>query len=198
MALTATQVRVAGTGEAHVGAVNTAEPTGPTAVLPPADWTGLGYTTEDGATISRSPNQENIMAWQSVTPVRIITTELELTVAAQFIQSNADILALYFGIVDGFVAGTDPDTYKGEIPADPAVIERALIMDWQDGFLDDGTTPLVTRLWLPRTTLSETGDTSLTRTAAVGWEMTFSALAPDDGPTGVILTNDPAFAPPAP
>lgn len=197
MAKTASEVRIAGTGEVYVAPVNTAEPPDPTSALP-SDWVGLGYTTDDGATIARSPNQENIEVWQSVTPVRIVATSLELTIQAQMVQSNADILSLYFGMPDGF---EEPSAgiFRGEIPAVPEVTERALVMEWIDGELPGSPgTPLATRLWLPRSTLSDTGDTSLTRSDAVGWDMTWSALAPDSGPVGVILTNDPAFEPPTP
>jgi hypothetical protein len=45
---------VAGTGEAYVGAVGATAPTTPTSSLSVASWTGLGYHTEDGVSISHS------------------------------------------------------------------------------------------------------------------------------------------------
>lgn len=185
MALVASEVRVAGTGEVFVAPADTAAPADSSATLA-APWVGLGYTTDSGVTISRTVEREGINAWQSVTPVRFVYTSTELTVAAEFIQSNNVLARLQFGI-DEFEAGTG-DELSGDIPVVPEQDIRALVVEWRDGDVSN-------RLWIPKVEVTETGDTALNRGAATGTSLTFTAVAPSSGSTlATWLTNDPSFA----
>lgn len=184
MALIASEVRVAGTGEVFVAPVGTVAPTDASTALS-VDWTGLGYTTDSGVSINRSVDREGITAWQSVTPVRYVYSAAELTVSAEFIQSNEEILKLYLGIQS--FDGLAPNL-TGEIPTIPQQDTRAMVLQWVDG-------DITNRLYIPKVEVSETGDVSLSRTEATGYSLTFAAVAPADGDAlASWLTNDPAFA----
>ncbi len=195
MALTASQIRVPGTGELYVAAVGTAAPADAVTVLA-APWKGLGYTQDDGATIGRSLDREPVTAWQSITPLRYIYNGAELTISAAMLQSNNEIATLWFGGGNFAVTGaTTPPTYKADMPTVPEGIERAVLLEWTD---TAGTTDIVNRLYIPRAELRETGDVNITRTGPTAFQMTWAALAPNSGTVlATWITNDPAFVPPA-
>jgi hypothetical protein len=194
MALTASQIRVPGTGELYVAAVGTAAPADATAALA-APWKGLGYTQDDGATLSRSLDREPVTAWQSITPLRYIYNGAELTVAAAMLQSNNEIATLWFGGGNFAETSVGSGEYKADMPTVPEGVERAVVLEWTDtGPAED----IVNRLFIPRAELRDTGDVQLTRTGPTAFQMTFAALAPNSGSVlATWLTNDPAFAPPA-
>ena len=190
MTLTASQVRVPGTGELFVAAVGSPAPTDVSTALG-APFAGLGYTQEDGATISRSLDREPIPAWQSIQPLGYIYNGGELTVAAAMLQSNSEVAALWFGGGDFAETSAGSGQYRSDMPVVPEGVERAVLLEWTD---DDKTN----RLYIPRAELSETGDVQVTRTAPQAFQMTWSALAPNAGSVlATWLTNDPAFGPPA-
>lgn len=192
MALTASQVRVPGTGELFVAAVGTAAPTDVSTALA-ATWKGLGYTQEDGATIGRSLDREPINAWQSVTPLGYIYNGAELTVAAAMLQSNKEIAQLWFGGGDFAETTVGSGEFKADMPTIPEGLERAVVLQWTD---TRGTTDIVSRLHIPRAEVRDTGDVQLSRTGPTAFQMTFAALAPDTGSVlATWFTDDPSFAP---
>jgi hypothetical protein len=183
MALKSSEVRVAGTGELFLAPVATAMPTDTSTALPAA-WKGFGYTTEDGVVLSKSVEREGIPAWQSVTPVRYITTGLEFTAQTTLLQSNEDTIKLWLG--SGDFSGTAPDL-KADMPVDPPTQQFAVVIEWKDG-------DITSRLCILKAEVTETGDVSLAR-AATGFPITFGAIAPDSGTIlATWMTNDPAFA----
>lgn len=173
MANTATEVRVASDGHIQVGNVGTAAPAD-AVVAPGVGWTDLGYASDDGVTITPSLDTDDINAWQSAVPVRRIVTGSSLEIGFTLLQSNAETFGLYFNAT---VAGS---TF--EIPVAPDPLERALLIDWIDGTENF-------RLYVPRAQLTDTGEATLARGEAVGFEMTFTALAPATGPLAVVLTE---------
>lgn len=190
MTLVASQVRVAGTGELYTAAVGTAAPADAEVALA-ADWNGLGYTQEDGATLGRSLDREPITPWQSVTPIRYIYNAANLTVQAAMLQSNAEVATLWFGGGDFAETTVGSGQFKADMPVIPEGVERAVLLEWVDD-------TVMNRLYIPRAELSETGDVQVSRTAPVAFQMTWSALSPDTGSVlATWLTNDPAFGPAA-
>jgi hypothetical protein len=184
MARVASEVRVAGTGEIYVAPPATAAPTNVATALPAA-WLGLGYTSDAGVTLRRSVDREGIPAWQSVTPVRFVYNALSLSVAAEFIQSNEVIMALYLNSGAFALSGTE---YKADIPTVPARDTRSLVVEWNDS-------PVISRLYIPVVEVSETGDMTLNRGSAQSASMTFEAVAPNSGTTlATWFTNDANFA----
>jgi hypothetical protein len=182
MANVATEVRVASDGHIRVAAVDTAAPADATSA-PGAGWTDLGYASEDGVTITPSLDTEDINAWQSAVPVRRIVTGSALEIGFTLIQSNTDTLSLYFNadVVAG-VAGPPQTFDRFEIPVSPDPLERALLIDWIDGGENF-------RLVVPRAQLTDAGELTLARGEPVGFEMTFTALAPATGPLATVLTE---------
>lgn len=186
MALNATNVRVAGTGEVYVAAVGVTAISSVSTALPSATWTGLGYTSEDGVSVSRERDTEEINSWQSATPVRILTTGNSLSVSTTFIESKAKVLEMWWGAP--FVTNTTE--WKADISAIPSSLEYALCVEWVDG-------SKTSRLFVPRVSISETGDMTLNRTEATAFEVSFDALAPASGPLASWLSNDAALNPSA-
>jgi hypothetical protein len=184
MALKPSEVRVAGSGELSLAPLATALPSDTSTALPAA-WKGYGYTTEDGVTLAKAVSRDGIPAWQSITPVRYITTSLEFTVACTFLQSNDQVLKLWLGGSD--FAGSTPN-WTATMPTDPQDQTFALVLEWVDGAIK-------TRLTMAKAQLSETGDATIAR-AAASFPVTFTALPPDTGSVMASwLTNDPAFDP---
>jgi hypothetical protein len=182
MTLSSSEVRVAGTGELWLAPVATAMPDD-TATPMPAAWHGFGYTTEDGVTLSKSVEREGIPAWQSVTPVRYITTGVEFTVGATLLQSNKESIKLWLGSED--FTGTAPE-WRADVKVDPPTQQFAMVLEWKDGLI-------VSRLCVLKAELTETGDMPIAR-AAQSIPITFGAIAPDSGDIlATWLTNDPAF-----
>lgn len=165
MALNASEVVVAGFGHIYLGD-ETAEAPDDVAAPVGLGWTELGYASEDGVTIGRSIDSEDIMAWQSATAVRRIITGAELTLATTLIQTNEDTLGLYFG---GSAASG-----RLAVPATPDLDEHAVLVEWVDG-------TKTYRLYVGRAVVSDYGDVTLARGDAVGFEVTFTALPPATG-----------------
>lgn len=189
MTLVASQVRVPGTGELFVAPVGTAIPTDP-ATAPAAPWNGLGYTQEDGASLSRSLEREPVPAWQSVTPLRYIYNGATLGIGAAMLQSNSEVAGLWWGS-DFAETTVGSGIYKSEMPTIPTGTEQALLLRW----VDDDKSSLI---HVPRMDLAETGDITLNRQGATAFQLTFNAMAPDGGSVlATWLTDDPAFGPPA-
>lgn len=186
MALKSSEVRVAGTGELFLAPVGTALPTAASTALP-AIWVGYGYTTDDGVTIARSVDTEDVNAWQSSTPVRTIITGQSLTVDCTFLQTNELVTQLWLGSGNFATDAGTPAGYRADVPVDAAMSNFAMVLEWKDG-------TITSRLAIPKVTVSETGDLTIARAAST-FPVTFSALAPDTGTVlATWLTTDAAFA----
>ncbi|QUQ62692.1 phage tail tube protein [Kutzneria sp. CA-103260] len=156
------EIRVAGVGHVYVAPVGTA---------PPADfttgWTGwsdLGFTTQDGVKVVKKDKMEPVETWQAVAPVRLVHAQRDLSLKFTLLQVNTDTVPFFFG------GGTvDPKlgyTVSGLAHTD----ERALGIEFNDG------PQIVQRIVVPRGAVTETDDTSITRTAPIKLGVTFVAL----------------------
>ena len=162
MALTADEVFIAGGGHVYVADVGTTEPTDTTTPWG-VGWAELGYTTEDGVTITPSQTITDVPAWQSRIPVRRIVTGENLEVQFSLLQWNEDTLSL------AFRGGTwDGDVYT---PGTAGVVdERALGIEAIDG-------DKIARVIVPRGMVTTVGGITMTRTGANPIPITFSSLA---------------------
>src|SRR6266542_1206020 len=180
----ASEIRVGSNGTIYIA---------PSGTTPPVDiasaWTGftnIGYATEDGAKISRSMDTEMVKVWQSIAVVRYLITGVGLTSAFTLVQSDKDIIPLYFG--GGSVVTQAAGKYKYDISSAPAVDERVYGLEWVDG-------AFIYRFVMPRCMVTDTGESSITRNAAIEWPFTKSDISPASGTVlGSIYTNDTAFA----
>lgn len=196
MPANAEQLTVALTGKVWVAPYTTSlvTPTNPFDA-PGATFKDLGYTSEDGVTFSVTPNVEDIMAWQSATPVRRIVTSRDSTIAYTLEQLNLDTFAHAFGGGTWTTIAAVPGPpavaahYRYDPPADgDKLAEYACIIDFVDG-ADRG------RLVLKRGTVNDAVETQFVRNNAAMLPVTLAALTPDgQNSAWYFLSNDAAFA----
>jgi hypothetical protein len=160
MAINANEVIVAQNGHIYAAPQGTVGPID-TVVPWAAAWVDLGYATEEGVTLSKSVTTTDINAWQSLTPIRRLITTGELNLAFVAMQTNQDVLKLWFGA--SWVAG------KYSIPKDPIQVECGLGVEWIDG-------AKTFRMVVKKAALTTFSDLSLNKSAAATYGMTFSAL----------------------
>lgn len=160
MALDSDNVRVAVTGAVYVGATAATGPTASDSTL--TGFVDLGYVSSDGITetIDRSTNQ--IRAWQNGALVREVTSEGTYSVTLTLIESNEDVLALYFGgaLVAGVLSG-DPTQTGGR---------KSFVIDAVDG-------AIVERTYIPAGEVTAVGERVLASGEAIGYNVTITAYA---------------------
>lgn len=160
MALDSDNVRVAVTGAVYVGPTSASAPTGSGSTL--TGFTDLGYVSADGITetIERTTNQ--IRAWQGGALVREVTSEGTYSVSLTFIETNEDVLELYFGssITDGELNG-DPTQSGGR---------KSFVVDVVDG-------SIVERTYIPAGEITAVGERTLASGEAIGYNVTITAYA---------------------
>ena len=159
-----THVVVAGTGAVWVAPEATAIPTALTA--PPTPWEDVGYCDEDGVTFTFSREQEDVNAWQSAEPVRVLVTNEPKTIAYNLLEFDQESILLAFR--GGSFAAGPPAVYT---PPDSGTSDvRAMLIDGVDGAAKF-------RFCFPRVSLSGDVEFQLVRTDAVKLTLEFSVLA---------------------
>ena len=158
-------VTVAGTGAVWVAPEGTAIPVDLAA--PATPWEDVGFVGEDGVAFAFSRDQEEINAWQSADPVRVLITNEPKTISFELLEFDRESLLLAFR--GGSFAGiASPYTYT---PPDPGVSDvRAMLIDGKDG-------ALTFRFAFPRVQLQGDLEFALLRTDAVRLAMEFGVLA---------------------
>jgi hypothetical protein len=182
-----TELVVGQTGALSVAPIGTPVPTTPTAALNSA-FVGLGYTDEDGVTLTNDPTVTDFAVWQSRNPARRELTSLTISVTAKLAQWNETTvpLALGGGTIDTPSAGVYRFT---PAVAGDALDERVLVFDVRDGSKHY-------RYIFYRGNVSESVSSDFRRGALGLLPITFRVLAPTDDPDGPpyrMLTDDPAF-----
>lgn len=162
--LEAGNVVVAGTGTIWVAPDGTPMPVDLAALASP--WIDMGYASEDGVTFTISREQEDIPAWQSLEPVRVLITAEPKVIAFELMEFDEESLMLAFR--GGTVTGTTVKTYT---PPDPGASDvRAMVVDGVDG----ATT---FRFCFPRVSLQGDVEWQLVRSDAVRLPLEFQVLA---------------------
>lgn len=182
MTTDAAELVIAGTGSIYVAPYSTSLtlPDEPDDALG-ADWVNLGYTTEDGVTLSLERDAQSVMAWQKKRAVRRFNASQMERLTFTLEQWNEQTLVFAFG--GGSVTVTSGSNYKFAFPDPDTVDERACIVDWVDGDKNF-------RLVIPKGSVIDTTETTLTRTAASLLPVTFEAVDLDP----YILTDDDNFS----
>lgn len=132
MALDENEVVVAGTGHVWVAATTATLPapnTDPTAAL--TGFVDLGYTEEDGVSLTGSVEIGEFKVWQSTSPVRRSRKLQVQEIKANLVQWNEATLVAAFGGGTITTTGGYP-TYTFPVAGD-ALQEYAVVLDWQDG-----------------------------------------------------------------
>ena len=160
------QIIVAGMQRILVGAVGAAVPDD-IDEEPGADWTDLGYTSEDGIAFSFGLDTDDLMTSQSLDPVRKLTTGRPKTITASLRQFNEVTLILALG---GGTVASDADGWTVDPAPSSYIDERALLVEFEDG------TKKV-RFIGYRTMVSEAVEFTLVNTTGLVFPLTFSVLA---------------------
>lgn len=168
MPLNASEIRVAGTGRVLVAPASTAAPASFTTDWA-SPWVDLGYTSADGVKFTKKDKLDPIDTWQTVAPIRYVYSDRDLAVKFALLQVNADTLPFVFG---GGTVTSGATGLSYDIAASPQVQERALGIEFKDG------PDVIHRFYIPRGVVTETDETSFTRTSAVKLGVTFTALTP--------------------
>lgn len=135
-------------------------------------WEPLGYLSDDGVSVAAATDTETLTPWQSVVPIRTLVTGRSFSMQFVMWQTNRRTLALYFD--------TElPEANAFDVRSDQGGFVYALGIDVQDGENQF-------RIAFRRSQLSDNGDVSIQRGAAVGWDVTMTAL--DD--SGVLCHVD--------
>lgn len=166
MALDSDNVRVAVSGAVYVAPTGTTAPADSSTALNVA-FKDLGFISADGIaeTIDRTTNQ--IRAWQNGSLVREVTSEGTYSVSLTFLETNLDVLELYYGatITGGALEG-DPTTTGGR---------KSFVIDVVDG-------DTVERTYIPAGEITAVGERTLASGEAIGYNVTITAYA-DAGST---------------
>lgn len=183
MAISAEEVRVAGTGRVFTAPKGTALPTTVTGDMP-ADWSDLGYVTTDGVSFTFSRETEDLAAWQG-DKIRVLSLSEPKMVEFTLMQTDAAVLQNAFG---GGTISTEDGVSTYTPPVRGENTERAMVIE----FVDDAITY---RYAFGR--VQQEGDVNfvLTREGAVEYPVTFGVL--EATPAYTIITNDPAMEAPS-
>jgi hypothetical protein len=181
----ASEIVVASNGQVYVAPVGTPLPATSVVALNAA-FVGLGYATEDGASVSVTPEVADYMAWQSRSPVRREKTSQEIMVSIALMQWNEQTVPAAFG--GGVVTGT-AGNYRYDLPTDDAALaEVALILD-----AIDGSTHM--RWVFPRGNVTEAVEAQFQRGNPAALPLNFKALTPPGGGSpGYFFSDNAAFA----
>lgn len=182
-----TELVVASHGDIYVAPVGTTAPTAVDSALDPA-FHSLGLISEDGVTITISPEIESFMAWQRRQAVRRELVNQEIQAAFSLEQWNAENVILAFQ--GGQVVDLGGGEYRYDAPGgSEALDERIMVIDWQDGPNSQH------RMVFHRGNVMEAVEFQLVRNALAVLPITFGVLAPDegDGSPFAYYVNDSAF-----
>lgn len=182
MAVNASELVVAGTGNVYVAAVSTAFPSTPS-TSPSGSWTDIGYLTDDGVKITPSADVKKIMAWQATYPVRAVLTSRGLVVTMTFLQWNEVNLPLALG--GGAITGSGPYTFTPDTTGTPT--EKALLVRATDGSKKYD-------VQLARVMPVDLAEIGLVKTDAAGLQVGLEVLQPTSGSPYLIVADDSAFA----
>lgn len=161
MALDSDLVRVAVSGAVYVGPTATAAPTDSSTSLD-AGFLDLGYVSSDGITETIDKTTAQIRAWQNGALVREVTSEGTYSVSLTFLETNLNVLELYFGstITAGALDG-NPTASGGR---------KSFVIDVVDG-------AIVERTYIPSGEITSVGERTLASGDAIGYTVTITSYA---------------------
>ena len=177
------EIVVAGNGQIYVAPLGSTPPTNIATAWGGA-WIDLGYASEDGVTINKARNMDEVRVWQSFFAARRYVTSEDFTVSFNLAQWNADTVSLAFGGGEVTPSG-GIYTYT---PPDPGVVdERMLGVEWVDG-------EKTYRLLVARVMVTDAVETQLSRTGMAELPITLGLLGEEEVNPFTIITDDPAWA----
>lgn len=186
MALNPDNVRVGAgdNGHVYIAPIGSTAPTDLTTAWAAA-WVDLGYLNDDGVEMEYSTDVEDIMAWQSLNPIRKVLTSVDMTLAFTAIELKARAITAYFpdSTITEVTAGT---VWRLDIPSAPGPAEYAFGFEWHDGAVTN-------RVVIPRGEVTDRESVNFQRGEPVGLGMTVSAYASSAPELATWLSNDPSW-----
>lgn len=176
------EVRYAPTGAVYFAAVGSTAPTDASTALSSA-WYNVGYTTEDGVTITPSVDLGDVRAWQTASRLKRTVNSVDIDVAFTMEQINRVVLSTYFfgGVTTNGAGGTSTMDLPSNFNV--ANLTYALVIDWTD---DDGD---LNRFYFPRGVVGERDALQLMRTDVVKAGVTYS-VTDSNGSFGKLFSNN--------
>ena len=158
-------------GAVYVGATSETLPTDATTALA-AGFTCLGYCSEDGLTNTTTIDSDNVKAWGGDI-VHVLEEGKEDTFEVTFIEMmNVDVLKEVYGssnVSGTLAAGITVAVGLEELEARAWVVDMILKGD------------VLKRIVIPKGTITSIGEISYTDDDLVGYAVTITAEADDDG-----------------
>lgn len=159
----ASNVVVAGTGDVYVAAADTALTGIAVNARPSMGWDELGYISEDGASFNMDRSTEELKSWQSMDPIRILTTEEPKMVSFELMQFDpvSFNLAMQGGTLSGGV-------WEPPVPGTQEV--KAMVIYGVDGDYNF-------RFYFPRVQVNGAVEFNMNRSDAIRLPLEFKVLA---------------------
>jgi hypothetical protein len=181
MALDATNVRVAVTGAVYAAPEGSTSPTNAT-TAPAAAFLDLGYLGEDGLTLARDVDSDEIVTWQNGTVVRRTITSQATTIEFKLVETKEDVLE--FVNPGATITGAGP--YAMEVG--PVTSERhAIVFD----VVDD---TIRRRLYFPNCEITDFGDVEFVNGQAIGYPVTLTCYPDASDVVWYEFSDDTAWA----
>ncbi len=155
-------------GGVYAGATSATLPTTPTAALH-ASLTALGYIHADGVNVSDSRDTNILRAWGDE-PVRVISSNDEVTATFKFLETSIAVLKEYFGQDNVSQAGNDITALMNSAQMD----ERAYVFE-----VLDGTSAF--RIVFPKAVVTSKSDLEFNDTDPIDFGVTLTGLPDSSG-----------------
>lgn len=178
-------------GQVYAAPVGTAAPT-TVATAWGAGWVDLGYTSENGITMTEAKSLNEKRGWPSPRVLRRWIATRDFNVAFTLIQFNTANLIRALGggtVTEGTTGGTTPTptgVFTYEPPTDEELGEFALGVEWQDG-------ADIYRLVVPEGLPGDNVDIPVNRSDSIMLPFNYMATVPGTGVPYSIITNAAAF-----
>jgi len=161
------------TGAIFVAPSGTTLPTDATTALDANTWTLLGYTSDEGVTMSESSNSESLRAWEGRVEVYNVQTEFTEQLAFAPVQINADVAKLTWG----------DDNVTVEQDGSFHVKHTAATMEPKAFVIETAPRPTIVKRYTGEFQLTERGEAQLDGTQFEGRQLTFNTLPDENGVT---------------
>ncbi|AJC53996.1 hypothetical protein [Streptomyces sp. 769] len=187
----ASRIRFAPDGELYVrfaGSSKTDLPTNTSDDPAEFGFVPLGYSDENGVTITPKIDTDAVNVWQSAVPVLYTVKSASFQIKSTLMEVNKETTELFFGSEWKPVkksANGDVE-YQLDIRSNPDLKEIALVVDWSQG---SGDSQVRNRCVIGRAMISDRGGISLTRSKNQTYELTIDALD-NGGLLGSVFTTD--------